>query len=278
MLVSVHRLYDPALGQTYDCNIYSSSFYYCHEVACYAYRIDHDISRFIECEGKVPEYVLKMYDTMKDDKEQLHAKWTPSKYVHIYHGLAGRNFDGARRLADLVISTNLFEQPLFGMPATGRISPFGCSLIYLLAGDPLMWAKYKALKKGKKGIEKAFAKIFEGLIDKDQQIAQEGLVDLVKALRRGEPVDDHVYWLNTWAIGMANLCRLHGVWVEGVKSYVPADLLIPQDEVKLVLEKYPQLGQLPPDIDNKFAPPPSLGDHNGDQPKDGKDYFNSPPL
>jgi len=39
MLASVHRLYDPALGQTYDCNIYSSSAYYCHEVACYAYRM-----------------------------------------------------------------------------------------------------------------------------------------------------------------------------------------------------------------------------------------------
>jgi len=159
---------------------------------------------------------------------------------------AGRNFDGARRLAELIITTDVFEKAGSG-GNDAACYYYGGALMYLLTGNPLMWGKYNKLKKKKKSDGKAFAQIFDGLINKDQQIAQEGLVDLVKALRRGELVDDHVYWLNTWAIGMANLCRLHGVWVEGVKSYVPADLLIPQDEVQAVLEKYPELGQLPPD-------------------------------
>lgn len=233
----------------------------CREVLCCAYRIDHDINRFLSCSFKVPEYMLDGYHVAKKTSEDaLHAYFRPSSYYRIFYGLAGRNFDGARRLAKLIIDTGIFVEH----GSWADCDYFGNTLMYLLTSDPRMYdVYYGRYRDGKRHgkLGKAFVKIFEGIFSKDTKTAHEGLVNLVKAMMKGEWVDDHIGYLNTWAIGMANLCRLHGVWVEGdisvrppktgekvatVYTQVPSELLIPQEEVIAVLTQWPELGQLPP--------------------------------
>jgi hypothetical protein len=223
---------------------YGKLEYSCREVACYGYRLDHNIDEFVTCEYKVPEYIIKRYETAKNTSEDaLKTAFTQSAYVNIFHGLSGRNFDGSRRLAKLLIDTGVFEILSSYQPDCYY---YGNTLMYLLTSNSRLWQFFEKLKKRKKSDGKAFVAIFDGLLNKNISIAQQGIIDLVKVLKRqSEWVDDHVGYLNTWAIGMVNLCRLHGVWVEEVKPQVPADLLIPQEEINAVLKQFPELGRLP---------------------------------
>jgi hypothetical protein len=225
---------------------YGKLEYSCREVACYGYRLDHNIDEFVTCEYKVPDFIIKQYERARETSEDaLKAAFTPSVYYRIFHGLAGRNFDGSRRLAKLIIDTGVFKVPPYGYDC----DYYGMIMMCLLTGDSCLWTIFEQFRRNKykKGTGKAFAVIFEGLLNKDVKTAQQGIIDLVKALKRQSKwVDDHIGYLNTWAIGMANLCRLHGVWVEGVAPQVPIDLLIPQEEVNVILKQYPELGKLPP--------------------------------
>ncbi len=88
-------------------------------------------------------------------------------------------------------------------------------------------------------------------------------IETVFALETNWIINDRLSFsrqINTWALTLANLCRLQGLMVHETKQrvppslilkdlvtpHVPEELLVTPEEVKAVLEKHPKLGELPP--------------------------------
>lgn len=242
-------------------NDYESLAIFSFENACYEYTINHDIQKFFTLLNPIPHYIIRSYELgLKSDDNNLEGwNWKDYyipgiTYPKVYYALAGKNLIGASALAHWFLKNGFFEK----MPNYEDRYYYGYCLLYLLANDSKFWPTYNKLKKKKNKKTIPYVKIYEGIVEKSESLAQEGIDELVLVMNKNWE-DEHTGFINTWALGLANLCRLNGVMVHESKQnvpkmlipanevtpQVPEELLVTPEEVKAVLEKDPALGQLP---------------------------------
>lgn len=231
--------------------------------ACYEYWFNHDKDKFLTLMYSVPSNILASYgegELHEDNNQEIRGDCRrfslPSAYCNIYYALCGKNFSGAKELAQLYLDTGLFEKEF----SYTEQYCYGYCMMYLLTNDQRFWTILKKLRRKKaKNKPRSFGQILEAITEHLETKAQEGLNDLVKTMNLSWE-DPHTGFINTWALALANLCRLHGLMVHETKQrvppslipkelvtpQVPEELLVTPEEVKAVLEKDPALGQLPP--------------------------------
>lgn len=258
------KIFDESIQKPEELKTFEDYFClarYAFENACYEYRFHNNINKFQSFLTSIPSYIFTSYKlALKSHYTDIEGwNWGDfydhTTYIFIYYILSGKDFLGAKNLASWMLDNNYFEK----MPNYEDRYCYGYCLLYLLANDSQFWPTYNKLKKKKNKKTIPYVKIYEGIVENSESLAQEGLDELVLVMNKNWE-DEHTGFINTWALGLANLCRLHGVMVHEsmqkvpkmlipateVKPQVPTELLVTPEEVKTVLEKCPELGQLPP--------------------------------
>ncbi len=205
-----------------------------HSSSCYEYGFNKNCAEYLRCHAKYPDVYFTYLEYFKrewpaDEWEKYRKQQWVDLQNCVYYSLAGRNFEGAKRCAEMLVQEDLFKFPGLKPPHYHAAN----ALFRFLMGDNEGFKKWYALLmvKKQKRIGKAFQKIFAGMLENDIEQGHKGLRELVTDMKCEEgdtPFSQE--FVSTWPIGIANLCRLHGLWVPAVPPLVPEELLIDHEE------------------------------------------------
>ncbi len=205
-----------------------------HYYGSYEYGFNKNCAEYIRCHAKYPDVYFKYFEFAKkewppEQMEKEHKRQWVDLQKCVYYSLAGRNFEGAKQCAEMLVHEDLFKFP--GLKPAFYHS--GNALFRFLMGDKEGFKKWYDLlmTKKQKRVGKAFQKIFTGILENDIEQGHKGLREFVTDMKCDE-VDAAFAseFVSTWPIGIANLCRLHGLWVPAVPPLVPEELLIDHEE------------------------------------------------
>jgi len=214
-----------------------------NSTALMAYVLDNDIRQFRIYAAKAPDWAINAFDLKKSGEHIKDAYVTIGCLFHIHTGLAGGNFKGVLDLARAMGNDRKLDQ----RESHVDNRRYGYFLKAFLTNDAEGLAEWlpvieeKFIAKGK-GFHYGECLVLKAILEKNLEMAQQGLAAMVrfhKNSTRWNKVDCH---LCLEGVGLANLCRWKGLWVEGIEPLIPNDLLMNEEEIKEAIAALPLQG------------------------------------
>jgi hypothetical protein len=203
------------------------------DVALLAYILNHDVKQFRLCASEAPEWAIVPFQLKEKGEEIDDCTVNIDCLIHLRTGLAGGNFKGTLALAKAMGNDRKLDQRNTHI----EIIRYGYFLKAFLANDTEGLAEWlpiideKIIAKGK-GFIFGECLVLKAILDANMAQAKRGLDVRCRAYKNMTRHDKVYCHLCLEGVGLANLCRWKGLWVEGIDPLIPNDLLMNEEEIR----------------------------------------------
>ena len=211
--------------------------------AVLTYIVHHDIIQTKKFAFEAPDWAIEPFKLKEKGIEIDDCCVDIDCLFHIHTGLAGGNFKGVLDLARAMGNDRKLDQ----RESHVDNRRYGYFLKAFLTNDAEGLAEWlpvveeKFIAKGK-GFYYGNCLVLKAILEKNLEMAQQGLAAMVRFHKNStgwNKVDCH---LCLDGVGLANLCRWKGLWVEGIEPLIPNDLLMNEEEIKEAIAALPLQG------------------------------------